>query len=64
MSEKYAEKTGQYVVCIFEPGNEYVLAVHGPYTDAESARRAAGEVRPGDRGEAFPLWNPAHVGRL
>ncbi len=57
-----AEKTGQYIVGVFEPSSVHLLAAHGPYDSAESARTAALKVRSSDRAEVWPLWRCEDVG--
>lgn len=64
MNDAEAEKTGEWVVAIYEKNNS-LLAVHGPHQSVDLARQATGAVLAhlGDRAEMYPLWHPDHIGR-
>lgn len=57
-----AEKTGEWVVAIYESTGS-LLAVHGPYPSAGEAQRAADRRQARDRADIYPLFHPDHVGR-
>lgn len=63
MTAPEAERTGEYVVLIYENTGS-LLAVHGPYASPDEARAGMAKARPEDRADFYPLWRAGHEGRL